>query len=61
MSGGRKVIQIAATVVSETEYMKYAYVLTALCGDGTMWESVNGEAWKKLDGVPQHEQSAVPS
>ena len=48
----RKVVQITAAVVPESEYMKYAYVLTALCEDGTMWECVNGDAWKKLDGIP---------
>ena len=48
----RKVMQITSTVVPETEYMKYTYILTALCDDGTMWERVNDDAWKKLVGIP---------
>ena len=48
----RKVIQIASAAVPETGYMEYAYILTALCEDGTMWECVNGGSWQKLDGIP---------
>lgn len=49
----RKIIQISTTRVSAFEY---AWVITALCDDGTVWFKRNNDNyWHLLVSIPQSE------
>ena len=47
----RKVIQ--TSVQHRMHSLTEAYVIHALCDDGTMWMSVDGRRWKQIYDVPQ--------
>ena len=51
----RKPIQITTTVITRREDGEVWDVsfLTALCDDGTIWESKDSGPWYQLDAIPQ--------
>lgn len=49
----RKVVQIATGIIQATEESHFFSVHTALCNDGTMWETVGNVEWTQLPPIPQ--------
>lgn len=51
MEAGRRIIQIAAAMGGDSGDPET--VTVALCDDGTVWRSWNGDAWKPYPAIPQ--------
>ena len=51
----RKILQIAAVAIPETDGSEYCEVVYALCSDGTVWmkEFPGDQIWTKLADIPQ--------
>lgn len=50
----RRVIQVSVVGVANTSSTQCSYVRTALCDDGTMWESDDTHTeWFPLKPIPQ--------
>ena len=56
---GRVITQIAMAAVRSDDRGDFNVVTQALCGDGTVWECVNGDAWTLLPEVPQGPVTAI--
>lgn len=49
----RKVIQISESAVYAEGYLEPVWNTTALCNDGSIWYSIQGENWKRMPDIPQ--------
>ena len=49
----RKIIQIQTCGVANTQSTQCSFIRTALCDDGTVWESYDYGEWHQLTNVPQ--------
>lgn len=56
----RKIVQITAASVPETEDSLLQETIYALCNDGTLWMmhwwGANNKRWIQVDGVPDGER-----
>ena len=49
----RKIIQIQTCGVDNTSSTQCSFIRTALCDDGTVWESYDYKEWCLVVNVPQ--------
>lgn len=57
----RKPIQIHTLIGPENAKWQGMMLVTALCDDGTIWESWNGGAWTRLPDIPQDDHPTTPT